>query len=150
MRELAVAVILTVLTLASLAGSAAADAVEVDADATGPDGGRLTPGNARNALVHVALRVDADGDGEAESEVLRGDLDVRKVEPGAPLASRLDVHFYRADGSETEPGAHDAGSVADVRQVHAGLGLDTDGEEGDDPDQAMSARTPPVASESEE
>lgn len=133
---------LVLVTLASLAATAAAAPAEADASATGPDGAPLAPGNAGRAVIHAGLAVDADGDDEAESKVLLADVDLGKVEPGAATNSRLDLVFYRDDGTPTDPMPEDPDSITSIRQVYLAVVLDTDSEPGDD--QLACASTPNV------
>lgn len=142
LRRPALASLLVALTLASLTGPASAAPVEADVLLTGPEGTPLTPDNAREAVLHVAVRRDADGNGTAESNVTLVDADLAQVEPGASYAATADAFFYRADGNRTDPNPSDPSTITSVHRVHVVLLLETDGEADDGADQSASVLTP--------
>lgn len=138
----ALASVLVALTLASLTAPASAAPVEADVVLTGPEGAPLTADNARDAVLHVGVRRDADGNGTAESNVTLVDADLAQVEPGASYAAMIDAYFYRADGNETDPNPSDPSSITSVERARVVLLIETDGEPDDGGDQSASAATP--------
>lgn len=130
LRRSAVALIVVALTLS--AGLAAGAPVEAEPRLQDP---------GRDAKIGFEARVDGDdNDTAAENKVLRADLDLSRFEPGAALMSRVDVYFYRANGSQTDPRVTDTGTITEIRSAHAAASLESDGENGHD--QSVCLATP--------